>query len=194
MDGLERVFAKAGVLSNVDKDVVGERNATVVGIDLVEGTQLHPNIKKLWAFLKASVDLFSSPSCPPLELAAFIGTLQWFDLLNRWLLSCLGHVYDFSRAAEQTMVRDLPSDALSELMLNIALGPFWQADLRRGWHDEIVATDASPAYGFGVAVATCPRSTVRAIGRSSHQPGSHVRLRGSQMIQWRSHAQVYLSV
>ena len=62
MDGLERVFAKAGVLSNVDKDVVGERNATVVGIDLVEGTQLHPNIKKLWAFLKASVDLFSSPS------------------------------------------------------------------------------------------------------------------------------------
>ena len=65
-------------------------------------------------------------------------------------------------------MRELPPDVLSELMLNVGLAPLWQVNLCRGWHDELVATDASPSFGFGVAAAPCPRSTVRLVGHSSH--------------------------
>lgn len=103
--------------------------------------------------------------------------MQWFDLLNRWLLSSLDTVYDFTRAGAQDTVRELPPNVLSELMLNVALAPLWQVNLYRGWHDELVATDASPSYGFGVAVAPCLRSTVRLVGRSSHEANSHIRFK-----------------
>lgn len=85
-------------------------------------------------------------------------------------------MYAFNRADEPSVPRELPSEVLSELMLNLALSPFWFVDLCRPWHDKLVTTDASPSYGFGVAVAGLCKKAVRTIGRRSHDPAFLVRL------------------
>ena len=75
-----------------------------------------------------------------------------------------------------TVVRELPTEVLSELMLNLAMAPFWQVDLCRLWPDDLIATDASPSYGFGVTVARCNKRTVKMVGRGSLDPNFYVRL------------------
>ena len=65
-------------------------------------------------------------------------------------------------------------------MHNLVLAPFWEVDLCRRRHDQLVATDASPSYGFGVAVTPCPRSLVRKDGQTSLDPNSYIRLKLEQ--------------
>ena len=59
-----------------------------------------------------------------------------------------------------TRLQQLPVEVQSELMLHAALCPFLEADLSRPWLKRVVATDASPAYGFGVSVANCSQPYV----------------------------------
>ena len=66
-------------------------------------------------------------------------------------------------------------EVLSELMLNISLCALWEADLRRPWLEKILATDASPVFGFGVTVAKCTRGTARLLGQISEDPDAFVR-------------------
>jgi hypothetical protein len=176
MSALEDVFEKHGVLSNAAKDVAGSLNATCVGIDITQGIFLGPSASKLFDLIAAAADLFINPSCSAKDLASFTGTLQWFDLLNRWLLSCLHQVYMFNRASDQSTMRAVPRDVQSELMLNLALLPLCEVDLRRQWLDKVVATDASPSYGFGVSVCHCPRSVTRTVGRASLNSDTVVRM------------------
>ena len=138
MEGLENVFSAVWIMSNPSKDLIGSRNATCVGIDFVEGTKLMPQVSKLWDCLLASRDIIVHPHSFPLEVASYCGTTQWFDLLNRWLFSCLDHVYAFNRANGPSVSRELPSEVLSELLLNLVLSPFWLVDFCRPWHDQLV--------------------------------------------------------
>ena len=113
MDGASRkCIGTIGIVSNPTKDIAGAGNATCVGIDVIEGTKLMPQVSKLWDFLRASKDLLACARCSPLELSSYYGTVQWFDLINRWLLSCLDQVYAFGRDDEPSVVRDLPAEAL----------------------------------------------------------------------------------
>ena len=66
---------------------------------------------------------------------------------------------------------------MSELLLNMCLFPWWSADLRRPWWSELIATDASPAYGFGMCVATASSSLVRATAATASTADSLIRLR-----------------
>ena len=175
MEHLDTVFESVGVITNASKDISGTKNATCVGIDMVEGTRLSPHVLKLWNCLMAGKDLFNSPFCSPLELASYCGTTQWFSLLNRWSLSCLDEVYRFNRGDGQASIRRLPLNVLSELMIHISLFPFLESDLCRVWHDQLVASDASPSFGFGVAVATCSKRLVKQVGRCSHDANVHIR-------------------
>ena len=177
IDLLDSVLDSVGVLTNASKDVVGARIAICVGVDIVEGLRLYPNGDKLWKLFVAGLDLFAVPSCTPLELAFYTGTLQWFNLLSRWMLPTLEKVYGFNRAASPSIARAVPSDVLSELMHNLILAPFWEVDLCRRWHNQLVATDASPSYEFGVAANSCPWSLVRKAGQASLDPDSHIRLK-----------------
>ena len=174
MASLEGVFSQVGVLTNQNKDIVGALNGTCVGIDLTHGVFLSPSSQRLWSYLQASADLFSEPVCTPLELASYTGTVQWLDLLNRWLLSCLDKTHAFNRESPLSSLQQVPSDVQSELMLNAALSPYWEADLRRPWLEQIVTTDASPSYGFGVSVAKCTRATARLIGMASEDPNGFI--------------------
>ena len=72
--------------------------------------------------------------------------------------------------------RQVPPEVLSEIFLNIALFPFWSSDLRRPWWSFIPATDASPAYGYGLSTARCDPSLSRDIGAASADPSAVIRL------------------
>jgi hypothetical protein len=84
MASLEKVFDAFDVQSNSSKDIVGAKDCTCVGIDVCGGTHLNPNGEKLAKYFMASLDLFEKPMASPEEVASYVGTVQWFDLLNRW--------------------------------------------------------------------------------------------------------------
>jgi len=114
-----------------------------------------PHAPKAWLVFHALLDLEAAPWASPLEIASLTGVVQWFNMLNRSLLSALRDVYVFSRLEPQHAPRDVPLEVVAELALNIALFPFWEVDRRREWLPALLATDASPSFGFGVSIAGC---------------------------------------
>ena len=112
----------------------------------------------------------------PNDLQALLGHVQWFDLLNRPLFACLDAVYDFARSDNPQLASEMPDSVLGELLLTIALAPFWQADLTRQWLPQIVASDASVEFGFGVCYADCTVDVARSVGRLAEKRGDFVRL------------------
>ena len=84
-------------------------------------------------------------------------------------------VYELARA-ESTDRSSLPGVALAEFLLVACLLPWIDADLTREWQNVVVASDASPSYGFGVSVADAPPDLLRAFAREATLPNTHVRL------------------
>jgi hypothetical protein len=56
------------------------------------------------------------------------------------------------------------------------LAILWSFDLTKQWHNEILATDASPRYGFGASRLRCSRGLARYVGRLSERRGDYVTL------------------
>ena len=91
-------------------------------------------------------------------------------------MSSLDATYAYNRSDPQDVQAQLPDQVLGELMHNFSLAPFWDANLCRPWHRTVVATDASPSFGFGVAAARAPVGVVKTIGRNSHASDTYIRL------------------
>ena len=108
---------------------------------------------------------------------ALIGRPHWYDQLNRPLYSVFNHVYKFTQRTPDYVVRVLPPEVLAELALCIVLSPYWGVDITREWSPQIASTDASPSYGFGVAVAAASPAEARRIGRLADCTGAFVRMR-----------------
>ena len=73
-------------------------------------------------------------------------------------------------------VVDIPAAVLLELLCFVGLMPLLAVDHTMPWQDLLVATDASPAYGFGVSVAPCSPELHRENSRCATRHGTHVRL------------------
>ena len=67
--------------------------------------------------------LLSSDAVTPKEMMHVIGSLQWFDLLERSKLAVYRDVYDFERLPKPDLGRKLPLQVRSELQVSCALGP-----------------------------------------------------------------------
>jgi len=81
------------------------------------------------------------------------GLANWFGLLNRPLLSILERVYAFEAADGGATQRVLPRRAKRELLMLAALISLAEVDLTMPYHPGILATGASPSYGYGVCAA-----------------------------------------
>ena len=173
---VDREVERAGIIGHPGKDVNEEVSATVIGVDVVDGIALGPNLPKLTRILVGLAFFFGvGPLISPLELHAVLGHMSWMAMLNRHLFACFARVYDFtSSLGEERVV--LPDGARFELLLFVALLPWLVADLTRGWQSHIVASDASQSFGFGVAIAPAPTEVVRELGRRATRPGMFVRL------------------
>lgn len=166
-----------GVQAHHGKDVNEALNCTLIGVDLQDGQRLAPSSDKLALVIVGLVLLLNNASIllTPLELQAILGHLAWFALLSRPVFSCLHEAYAEARRVDTTKAR-LHGESLIELTLFVMLLPYIDADLTRPWADLIVASDASPSFGFGVSVAPATPDTLRSFSRTAARKGAFVRL------------------
>jgi hypothetical protein len=172
---LDKQWDDQGIRAQRRKSCDLERSGTVLGIDLVNGLALTPQLKGFVSILTCGVDLITERRASPRAVSGLLGKLQWNDLLNRFLLSCFHHVYEFVRSADFDRVVDLPPEVLAELALNLSLWPYWIVDLTRGWMDVLPVTDASESYGFGLCAANVAPSLTREVASQPYDEDVHVR-------------------
>ena len=110
----------------------------------------------------------------PLQLTALLGVMQWHALLNRPSLSIFHEVYAFTRSVPSSEAVLVPDAVIQELLVFVLHTQLLQADVTRPWCDTVIATDASPSFGFGVSVKHCSAFLVRKCGRRCAVPGSYI--------------------
>ena len=156
---IDEALEAAGVEANHTKEVTAVRDGTCIGIDLVEGRYLAPQAAKHLLLLSA-LAYVSGPSGAvsgtPNQLAALCGSAGWFCQLDRMLYSSFDAVYAFTHSQEPAS-RPLPGACRHELWSFAVLSVSLRVDLQMPWLNKVVASDASPVYGFGASVA--PMST-----------------------------------
>jgi len=173
---LDRAFQRHGVIKHSAKDVSAATTATCVGIDVDSGRYLSPHAASLCKVIAAVTHMSSRKTdllISPLQLAALLGVMQWECQLNRPTYSIFYHVYEFTKSLPDDVPKRLPSQAFQELLMFICLAPCLEADLARPWLNEVVASDASPVFGFGVSSYKCSAGFARSVGRLSVQPGAY---------------------
>ena len=173
---LDLEWERSGLISQTTKAVDLALDAKVLGVELRGGVRLQSRGARLWSLLEAGLDLLAVGAAAPGALAVLNGHLQWQNLLNRPLYSCLHEVYDFIHLLPEHASRPVPARVLSEVMLNVSLFPFWSADLRRPWWPLLPATDASPSYGFGLSIARCDPALTRATAAAAAETSCVIRL------------------
>ena len=174
---IDRAVSDLGVQAHHGKDVNESTSCTLIGVELQDGRRLAPASDKLALVLVGIVFMLrdSSVLLSPLDLQTVLGHFAWFALLARPIFSTLHEVYADARRIDTTSTR--PRDeCLAELLLFMMLMPFVDADLTRPWSDIIVASDASPSFGFGVSVAPASADDLRAFSRTAARRGAFARL------------------
>ena len=169
---LDAAWESIGIVGQDSKKYDLHSTTTVLGVSLLDGTQLGPRFGTLWSLMEAVADLTHLGKCCPKDYSSILGSMQWQDLLNRPLFSCLNTAYAFARVEPFDGEIPLWPHALSEFQLNCCLCPLWIVDLCRPWSSRVIATDASPSFGFGVCQAKLQLHLVRAAasvaGRGPH--------------------------
>ena len=107
-------------------------------------------------------------------MRAFLGTLQWFDLLQRCKLAVYQDVYDFARRNDEWTVVDVPASVITELICGIMLAPYWAFDMTTPHLDLVGATDAAHEFGYGAAIAPLSIEEIRKIARLDTKVWDHV--------------------
>ena len=97
------------------------------------------------------------------DLEVVIGNLTFLFLMNRPLLACLNHCYDFM-AACYTEKRVLWKSVRHELRIARGLLIFARSDLDRPWHPAALMLDASLS-GYSVAERDKDYALVQSVGR-----------------------------
>ncbi|CAK0800855.1 unnamed protein product, partial [Prorocentrum cordatum] len=161
-------FTSEGVRASLDLDVV------LLGFTLdSKAARWRPAPKKFWR-VHGCISHLLEPGrrITGRQLERLVGHVVALLLLRREALSLLSAVYVFIRSTYDRAQPLWPS-CRRELRWVLALLPTVFADMKRPWHSEVGAFDASP-WGAGVCAARWPLSAVQAAGR---QPGK-LRFRG----------------
>jgi hypothetical protein len=170
------VHSTLGIQRHAGKDITGSLNGTAIGIDLVNGTKLFGNAFKISILLPALLEVIRIGTLRPVDMAVLLGHVQWLNLLNRPLFSVLRFTYAFARDPDQLRPKAVPCNVQTELAAILGLALFWSFDLTKPWHDEILASDASPSYGFGVSRLAAPPGVSKRLGRLAERRGDYVAL------------------
>ena len=177
VQNIDNAILSAGIEPHHGKDVDGDLKAMVIGVDFYEGCLLTPSASKM-ALVVCGLAWFVSGNAPAmsaLEMQTILGHLAWFALLSRPLFSCLHSVYDFARNDDLGR-SEVPSNLVAELALFGWLLAWIDGDLTRPWQDLVIASDASPSFGFGVSVAPADQDLLRSFSRDAVRAGAHARL------------------
>jgi hypothetical protein len=173
-------------LKHALKDVNAVESGTCIGVDLDRGLFLAPSAGSFSNLLLCCIFVGSSPegfSMTPKQMSALLGLAQWFALLNRPLLSLFAAVYVFARRQPLHIAAVVPEDAKFELAMFAVLSVYCEADLTRPWCGDLVASDASQSYGFGVCVASVGTDCTRKVAQHAERTGACVRLHGEESLE-----------
>ena len=160
---LDCTWTETGVTCQAAKSFDSQLSCNMLGVSLRDGVALAPRSDRLALLPDAASDLFTRKKCTPRQLSSFIWSLQWWNLLNRPLFSCLSAAYAFCRLDDESSTFALGPLILSELALNISLLGLWVVDLTAGWMNVLGATDASPSFGYGMSLAPISPLDLRAL-------------------------------
>jgi len=167
---------KAGIILNRAKDVTLQDRMTALGCDACsKPPSVGPAAAKLRSVLSGAMDLVVGRRCSPAAFQAWLGSAQWFCLLERWLFSCFFASYAFARHEPADCVCDVPLEVGREVQLFVSLAPFLTLPLDREIHPGIIASDATPDFGFGVATVGCTVDEARELCRLAEKRGDFVR-------------------
>ena len=125
---LDAEFIRAGIVKHEGKDENDEMNSKCVGVQLVDGTWWWPPANKIRNILLVATSFCASGRNSSGSLRAFVGSVGWFDLLNRAKLSFHSAIYRESLDHDDWSCRDLPIDAVREIACSVILGPLWGVD------------------------------------------------------------------
>ncbi|CAK0911511.1 unnamed protein product, partial [Prorocentrum cordatum] len=152
-------FTSEGVRASLDLDVA------LLGFTLdSRAARWRPAPKKFWR-VHGCISHMLEPGrrITGRQLERLMGHVVALLLLRREALSLLSAVYVFIRSTYDRAQPLWPS-CRRELRWVLALLPTVFADMKRPWHSEVGAFDASP-WGAGVCTARWPLSAVQAAGR-----------------------------
>ena len=181
LDKLGAVMIDHGMPGNVDKNVDMESSIVGLGCELSSSPALcEPARDKLRKLACGYLDLLLHPVGSPRAVNAALGLSQWFCLMQRGLFSIYDSVYAFVRQLPSDTPAVLPQGSLDEILVSLILLPMLSASLDRQWLPELVATDASSGYGFGVVAAPYSARKVAQIGRLAEKRGDYVRLTATE--------------
>ena len=174
---LDAAFEHNGIPTNKAKDVTLASEVTALSCDLFnDPARAEPAATRLGKALCRALDLLTHPSASPRGVHALLGVWQWFGLLQRGFFSIYDSVYDFVRLEPEFGVKPLPSNVINEFLTTLLLSPLLVASLDRFPLPLLVATDASPDFGFGVAAKRCSPTEAAEVCRLAERRGDYVRL------------------
>lgn len=177
LSALDKVWRAHEVAASSAKSFDLELDATILGTELRGGMQLGPKGSTLISLLCAAIDLEHHRCASPLEVASIGGSVQWNNLLNRPLYSCLHAFYRFTKRSDQDEKQPVSASCISDLLLNLTLFGCWEADLSRGWWPFLPASDASSSFGFGFCVARCSPDLSRKVAAFAGPSDHAIRLK-----------------
>jgi len=175
---LDAAMLECGMQKHPGKDVDDVTSGTCVGVDLCDGTEWRAPPSAVWPILLAVLAVAQGGHASPGAVRGLLGSMQWFDLLERGKLSMYDNVYEFCRRTPEWFVVALPSNVVNELLCGCVQGMFWRFDMQRPFDCRIIATDASTAFGLGGCYAKAPATFVQSLARADTKGGDHVVLSG----------------
>ena len=164
----DRAAERRSLKLNDRKSITAQDTGVMIGLLLDQGRFVAPSPQKHWRLLLAVFHLVSGAQAgeiAPFDLLAILGVYNWFARLNRPLFGAVTHCYSFARQDCPRTPQPLPMTVKRELLAAIALLSLAEVDFTADWHPELIATDASAAFGFGVAVAPLSPQCAESLGR-----------------------------
>ncbi len=167
---VEDALRDHGIAKHPDKDKDDVTDGDCVGVELVGRRWWWPPALRMWSLLRAVRALLVVRRASPAGMRAFLGTLQWYDLLERAKLAVYDEVYAFAASEPEKVRRCVPAACLCELLCGVVLKPFWGFDMRRPHQPLVIASD--------VSVAELDVDHVRRLARLDAKADDHAMLSG----------------
>ncbi|CAE7942083.1 unnamed protein product [Symbiodinium sp. KB8] len=173
---LDAAMEKHGMPKNCSKDVTLEASMTALGCELSSRPgAVEPSASKLAPLFAALLDVTVRKRASPWGMNRALGVEQWFCLLSRPFFSVFNEVYDFVRREPPREQCTVPPSVCAELSVATFLMPLLGADLTRQFLPFLVASDASPDFGFGVCFMECSKSIAEQVGALAERRGDFVK-------------------